>query len=141
MQINLMAKQKKTNAEVVADFMQNLDHPLLDVIEALRQLIASTDKQIGEEIKWNAPTFFYTGEMKPFDPKEYKNIIVVFNFFKKDEIRVVFPKGAKVNDTSGLLQGDYADGRRLAMFSSVSDVEAKAAALQKVIRDWLALVE
>jgi hypothetical protein len=136
-----MAKSKKSNAEIVADFMQNLDHPLLDVIEALRQLIASTDKTIGEEIKWNAPTFFYTGDMKPFDPKEYKHIIVVFNFFKKDEIRLVFPKGAKVNDTSGLLQGDYADGRRLVMFKSVADVEAKAVALQKVIRDWLALVE
>ncbi len=136
-----MAKQKKTDAEKMADYMHDLKHPKLDVIEALRQLIASTDSAIGEEIKWNAPSFFYTGEMQPFDPKEYKRHIVVFNFSKKDCIRLVFPSGAKVNDTSGLLEGDYVDGRRLATFIDVDDVKNKSKALQKVIRDWLALVE
>jgi hypothetical protein len=32
--------------------------------------------------------------------------------------RLVFPSGAKVKDASGLLEGDYADGRRLAMFQT-----------------------
>jgi hypothetical protein len=136
-----MAKAKKTDAEKVADYMQDLKHPKLDVIEALRQLIASTDSEIGEEIKWNAPAFFYTGEMQPFDPKEYKRHIVVFNFSKKDAIRLVFPSGAKVDDTSGLLEGDYTDGRRLATFTDVDDVKNRGEALQKVIRDWLVLVE
>ena len=44
---------------------------------ALREVILTTDASIGEEIFWNAPTFFYTGEMKPFDPKEYKRYIIV----------------------------------------------------------------
>jgi len=35
---------------------------------------------------------------------------------QKDCIRLVFPSGAKIKDSSGLLQGDYADGRRLACF-------------------------
>src|SRR5215831_5735689 len=79
------------------------------------------DPEIEEEIKWNAPTFFFTGHMKPSDPKEYKRYLVVFNLFKKDCIRLVFWGGARADDESGFLQGDYADGRRLAMFSSMQD--------------------
>src|SRR5690349_19646028 len=102
---------KLSEPEAVDAYMKKLKHPLVKVVEALRKIILSADKEIGEEIKWNAPTFFYSEKMKPFNPKEYKRYIIVFNLYKKDCIRLVFPSGAKVNDTSGLLQGDYADGR------------------------------
>lgn len=125
----------------VDEYMKNCTHPLVEIIEALRKMILSVDKEIGEEIKWNAPTFFYSGVMKPSDPKEYKRYIIVFNLFKKDCIRLVFPSGAKVNDTSGLLEGSYADGRRLAMFYSMKDVTAKEKALRTVIKKWLEMVE
>ncbi len=132
---------KPSEPEKVDAYMNVLKHPLADVVEALRRIILSTDKEIGEEIKWNAPTFFYSGEMAPSDPKKYKRYIVVFNLFKKDCIRLVFPSGAKVDDASGLLEGEYADGRRLAMFSSMQEVKTKKAGLQRVIRKWLALLE
>jgi hypothetical protein len=90
--------------------------PLADVVGALRRIILSTDREIGEEVKWNAPTFFCTGEMKPFSPKEYKRYVVVFNLYRKDCLRLVFPSGARVSDNYGFLEGDYADGRRLALF-------------------------
>jgi hypothetical protein len=63
----------------VDDYIKKLKHPLVNVVKALRRIILSTDSEIGEEIKWNAPTFFYAGEMGPFNPKEYKRYIVVFN--------------------------------------------------------------
>jgi len=132
---------KRSEPEKVDAYMKALKHPLADVVEALRQIILSTDKEIGEEVKWNAPTFFYSGEMALSDPKKYKRYLVVFNFFKKDCIRLVFPSGAKVDDGSGLLQGDYADGRRLAMFSNMKDVKTKKAGLQQVIRKWLTLLD
>ena len=59
--------------------------------------------------------------MKEFDPKEYKRDIIVFNLFK-GRIMLVFPSGAKVKDASGLLEGDYKDGRRFIVFK---DVKAK----------------
>jgi len=132
---------KLSETNKVNEYMQNLKHPLVKVIEVLREIILNTDKEIGEEIKWNASTFFYMGEMKPFNPKEYKRYIVVFNLFKKDCIRLVFPGGAKVNDTSGLLEGDYKDGRRLAMFYDVEDAKSKEKTLQKVIKKWLKLLD
>jgi len=132
---------KRSEPEKVDAYMKALKHPLADVVEALRLIILSTDKEIGEEIKWNAPTFFYSGEMAPSAPTKYTRYLIVFNLFKKDCIRLVFPSGAKVDDGSGLLEGDYADGRRLAMFSSMKEVKTKKAALQRAIRMWLTLLD
>ncbi len=78
--------------------------------------------------------------MKSFNPKEYKREIAVFNLFK-GRIMLVFPSGAKVNDTSGLMEGDYKDGRRLMIFKDMADVQSKEKALQKVIKTWLTLVD
>src|SRR5262249_3169130 len=132
---------KPSETASVDKFMKALDHPLTDVLEALRQIILKTDPEVGEEIKWNAPTFFFTGAMEPSNPKEYKRYLVVSNVFKKDSIRLVFWQGAGVKDTSGFLQGDYTDGRRLATFHSVEDVEANKATLQDVIKQQLSLLD
>ena len=132
---------KLSEPDKVDAYMKALKHPLVKVVEALRKIILNADKEVGEEVKWNAPTFFYTGKMKPFNPKEYKRYIIVFNLFKKDCIRLVFPSGAKIKDTKGLLEGDYADGRRLAMFSSIAEVKAKEKDLQKAIKTWLKLLD
>ena len=132
---------KLSETDKVNAYMQNLQHPLVDVVKALRQIILSTDKEIGEEVKWNAPAFFYTGVMKPFNPKEYKRYMVVFNLFKKDCIRLVFLSGAKVNDPTGLLEGDYTDGRRLSIFYSMDDVKLKEKAMKKVIKNWLKILD
>jgi hypothetical protein len=141
MKTRLTQSTKPSEPEKVDAYMKKLNHPLADVVEALRQIILGADPELGEEIKWNAPSFFYAGEMAPFNPKEYKRYIVVFNLFKKDSIRLVFPSGATVGDASGLLEGDYADGRRLAQFSSMDEVRAKKATLQQVIRKWLAVLD
>jgi hypothetical protein len=125
---------KPSESDKVDAHMKSLKHPLADVVEALRQIILKTDPNIGEEIKWNAPTFFYTGAMKPFNPKEYRRYLVVFNLFKQDCVRLVFWGGAKVNDASGFLEGDYADGRRLAMFYGMQDVRSKKKLLQNALR-------
>jgi hypothetical protein len=135
-----MAKLKLTDQEQVTEHIQKLDLVVKDTIEALRQIILSTDSQIDEQIKWNNPSFYYTGPMAPFDAKEYKRDIIVMNLFK-NRIMLVLPGGAKVNDTSGLLEGDYKDGRRIIVFKDIADVETKTAALQDVIKKWLSLVE
>ena len=132
---------KASEPEKVDAYIAKLKHPLAQVVKNLRRIILSIDREIGEEIKWNAPTFFYAGPMKPTNPKEYKRYIVVFNLFRKDCIRLVFPSGAKVEDSSGLLEGDYPDGRRLAMFYSVKDVNSKEKALRTIITKWLKLFE
>jgi hypothetical protein len=130
-----------SHPEEVNTYLEKMDHPLTGVVKALRDVILQADAQIGEHIKWNAPSFYYMGEIKPFNPKEYKRYIIVFNLFQKDCIRLVFPSGAKINDKTGLLEGDYADGRRLALFYKLEDVDAKKTALQAAIQNWLQQVE
>jgi hypothetical protein len=133
-------KAKLTDEEQVSEHIQKLEPAVAQVVETLRQVILSTDPQIGERIKWNNPSFYYTGEMVEFDPKEYKRDMIVMNLHK-GRIMLVFPSGAKVNDQSGLLEGDYKDGRRITVFKDLEDVQAKQGALQRVIQGWLALVE
>jgi len=129
-----------TDTEQVTAHIKKLDPSFGKIIEAIRQIILKTDKEIGERIKWNNPSFYYTGEMKPFDPKEYKREIIVMNLFK-ERIMLVFPSGAKVNDRSGLLGGDYKDGRRITIFKDMKDVKSKEKLLQAVIKKWLTLVD
>ena len=138
---NIMAKTARlTDKDQVTAHIQKLDPANAEIIEAIRQIILSIDGEIGERIKWNNPSFYYTGEMKSFDPKEYKREIAVFNLYK-GRIMLVFPSGAKVNDTSGLMEGDYKDGRRTVMFKDMNDFKSKEKKLQHVIREWLKLVE
>jgi hypothetical protein len=79
--------------------------------------------------------------MAPSDPKEYKRYLIVSNLYQKDCIRLVFPSGARVHDKSGLLEGDYADGRRLAHFHSMEEVKQKKASLESAIKKWLATLD
>ena len=121
--------------------MKRLKHPLAKVVEALRRIILRTDRTIGEEVKWNAPTFFYTGDMPPSDPKRYRRYLVVFNLFRKDCIRLVCWGGAGVKDGTGFLEGDHADGRRLASFYNLKDVTSRKSTLQRVLKQQLTLLK
>ena len=136
-----MAKATKlSDKEAVSKQIKKLDPAFIKTIEYLRKIILATDKEIGERIKWNNPSFYYTGDMKPFDPKEYKREIIVLNLFK-NRIMLVFPSGAKVNDNSGLLEGNYKDGRRIITFLDLSDIKSKETLLKEIILKWLSLVD
>lgn len=132
---------RPSEPEKVDEFMSKLKYPLFDVVEYLRKFILSIDKEIGEEIFYNAPAFFFTGKMKPFKPKEYKRYIVGFNLFKQDCLRLIFLRGASVADPTGILEGDYKDGRRLALFKSIDEVKSKEAGLKKIIKQLLKKID
>lgn len=135
-----MQKTKPSGSEQVTDFIAKLDHPLRAIVEQLRRIILDIDVEIAEQIKWNSPAFYYSGEMAPFDPKEYARDLVVMHLRRKDEILLVFPIGAKIPDTTGILEGTYTDGRRMITLKSAADLEAKREALKLVIKQWLELV-
>lgn len=131
---------KATDEEQVTAHISKLDDSQREMVGYLRKIILKTDKKIGEQIKWNSPSFYYTGEMKPFDPKEYKRDIVVTNLHR-GRIMLVFPTGTKVKDTTGLLEGDYKDGRRIMNFTDLDDVKSKEKGLQKIIKEWIKMVD
>ena len=139
-----MAKAKSSaklsDEEQVNAHIQKLEPETGKIVETIRQIMLSAGKEVGERIKWNNPSFYYTGEMQAFDPKEYKREIAVFNLFK-GRIMLVFPSGAKLNNTDGLLEGDYADGRRLIIFKDMAHVKAREKTLKKLVKEWIKLVD
>ncbi|MBR2647201.1 MAG: DUF1801 domain-containing protein [Sediminibacterium sp.] len=123
--------------EKVDKFIQELNHPLKDIVTYVRKLIMSIDNKIGEGIYWNAPTFFFTGQMKPFEPKEYKRYIVGFIFNRQDCIRMVFLQGATVKDNTNILEGEFKDNRKLIVFKTIEDAKNKEKGIKDIIKQLL----
>jgi hypothetical protein len=122
-----MAKDKKRldDTPAVNDYMSQLEHPLKAEAESLRAIILNTDTQISEGIKWNSPSFYYKGDM------------VVFHLRNAEHVHLIFPSGVNIADDTGLLEGDYPDGRKMSYFRSMDEVNAKKASLESVMRQWM----
>jgi hypothetical protein len=131
---------KLSEQEQVSAYINKLDPNIRDTIAYLRNFILDINAEVGEQIKWNSPSFYYKGEMAPFDPKEYKRDLLVCNLHK-GRIMLVFPTGAKVDDKWAILEGKYTDGRRMITFKDLADVKAKENRLRSVIEQWLSLIE
>ena len=135
------SKQTGTSGSSEVDrLVRSLDPSLHEPVRLLREIIRSASPLVEEQVKWNSPAFLYTGEMKPFDPKEYKRDIVVMNLHR-GRLMLVFPTGARVKDESGLLSGDYKDGRRIISFSDVEEIKKHRKALTAIVRQWISLVD
>jgi hypothetical protein len=117
-----------------------LEVPIAEVVNAIRQTILNCNNEIDERIKWNNPSFYYTGEMQAFDPKEYKREIAVFNLFK-NRIMLVFPSGARITDNSGLLEGQFKDDRKTIVFTDLADFKKKEKHLVNIIQKWMDTIE
>lgn len=118
-----MNKSKEVN-----EYLSNFDHPLKAEIEAVREIILSASDQITESVKWSAPSY------------AYKDNICTFNPRAKKFVNLTFHKGALINDTTGLLEGDQKEAR-VARFANMEEVEAKKAALQTVVRKWIEVMD
>lgn len=118
-----------SRTDKVDEFLENLSHPLKAEIEAVRSIIKGVNKDINEEIKWNAPSFNFKGEY-----------LVTFNLREEKRIHLVFhnPQISKVK--SKLLEGDYKD-RRMAYFADMKDVKEKKPILEKALKDLIKLQE
>ena len=127
--------------DAVAAFLAQLAAPRRAMCQALRRLILAADPRIQEHIQWGQPAVFWSGPMRPFAAQEYRRHIVAFHVRSKDGGVLLVFLHAGALDRQGLLTGEFADGRRLARFHSLAEVAAGAAALQRVLRAWLARVD
>ena len=118
----------ESGSVIVDAYMRDIDHPFKAEMEAVRAIILGASPKIAERIKWNAPSFFYKDDLGAFHPRasEFAHLILLF------------PGGAGLPAKSKLLEGTQKD-RREAKFYSLSDVESKKRALEKVVKDWVKL--
>ncbi|HUD41229.1 MAG TPA: DUF1801 domain-containing protein [Dokdonella sp.] len=121
-------------ASSVAQFLARSDHPHRTGIERLRGLILGLDPRIGEEIKWNAPSF------------KLDDHFATFKLHPPRQIQLVLHTGAKgrrdarafrIDDPAGLLTWPATDRCVLTLASSEALAEHEAAVLG-IVRQWIA---
>lgn len=122
-------KVKKNQTAAVDEYMNQLTHPLKTGVQTLRETIKGVDAGITEEVKWNAPSFSYTDYIATFNLRDQKRIHLVFHNPLTPQVE------------SDLLEGDYPDGRRMAYFADLSEVEAKKDELARVVQELVALMD
>jgi hypothetical protein len=123
-----MAQKTVNRTEKVNAFMEQLEHPFKAEVQVVREIIKNVHPGITEEVKWKAPSF------------SYKGYLVTFNLWATKHVHLVFHNGAILSNDSGLLEGDYVD-RRMMYFADMADIQAKQPILEKVIREWVHLMD
>lgn len=124
----------------VSAHINGLDPEFRETVQKLRQIFLAANAEIAEHIKWNSPAFFYTGEMKSFDPKEYRRDIAVINLHR-GKILIVFPTGNKIDKSIGLKGKDYPDGRKIVTIDDFEHAEALSEVLTNGINYWMSRIE
>jgi uncharacterized protein YdhG (YjbR/CyaY superfamily) len=108
-------------------FMKQLDHPLKDEIEAVREIFKS-NRNISERVKWNAPSFFYTDDLATIHVKA------------RQHVHLIFHHPAIVSVRSEFLEGDYKD-RRMMYFESMKEIRARKKELTRIIKELVDLLK
>ena len=121
----------------VDSFLASLDHPHADAIRALRTIILGADPRIGEEIKWNAPSFRTTEHFATFQLRAKQGVQLILHFGAKKRARV--PDRDAIADPVGLLEW-LAPDRASVRFRDMADVTARGEAFADVLRHWIAHV-
>lgn len=123
----------------VEEYVSTLENAEQEFVNYLRDFTPGIHPEIREQIKWNSCSFFYNGEMKPFDPKEYKRDLLVVNIHR-GKFLLVFPTGAKIADS--VLKGkNYPDGRKIVTVENLDALKQIEASLEAGILDWIGKIE
>jgi hypothetical protein len=121
------AKSKKpSDKDQVESYMLQLDHPLKNVAEALRQVILTASEGLNERIKWNAPSYYSNVDLLTMNLRSTKFVLIIFHHISIVDIQ------------SPELKGDYKD-RRLMYFHGMDEVVQKTQLLQGILRKYLSL--
>jgi hypothetical protein len=125
--------ETELNKEVTI-FLDSLNHPLRKEIEALRNLILSSNDLLRENIKWNGPNYSWCDQDR-----------ITMRIQPPKQIQIIFHRGAKklqqpqnrlINDETNFLNWKEND-RAVVSFKSFDEIENSKTILQKVVNDWL----
>jgi len=124
---------KNMNDEVTK-FLDELNHPLRNGIEELRQILLNSANGLSENIKWNGPNYCFEKEdrvtMRIQPPKQIQLI------FHRGAKKINQPKDKLIDDKSGLLTWKEND-RALATFKNIDEIKKAKSSLEKIIYEWI----
>jgi len=130
-----MAKAKLSGADEVAQFLKDLKHSHKTEVDTLRKIILKADKNLTEQIKWNAPSFCINGDDR-----------ITMNLAGKGMLRVIFHRGAKVkeNKTKGRILEDKtgllewaSDDRAILTIKTMDDLKANEKNITWLVQQWV----
>lgn len=124
-------------SQAVDAFLENLDHPGMAELQAIRSAILGADPAIAEGVKWNAPSFRTTEYFATTSLREKAGIGIILHLGAK--VRDLDPEGLRIEDPEGLLRW-LAKDRARVVFKDLGDFKAKRAAFVDLIRQWVAHV-
>lgn len=124
--------------KAIEDYLATLDSDKRQQVESLRTIILSTQPDLREHIKWNAPSYVYDGEDR-----------ITFNLMNKQGVvKLVLHMGATrkedkkgtpvLSDESGLIEW-ASDIRGMITFQSLHDITLHEASLRTILKNWLAI--
>jgi hypothetical protein len=99
------------------------DNPMKDVVLRIRTIMLDADPRIEECIKWQAPTFTYSGNLASFYPKS------------KQHASLMFHTGARIPGDHPRLEG-AGDTSRVMKIASLADAAAAKEDLERLVRAW-----
>ena len=121
-------------ADDLERFRQALDVGVLQTIDAIRAIVAGSHPDLGEGIKWNAPSFALGDDD-----------LITLGLERRGGVRVVLHRGAKLkaldgfrfDDPDGLARWPAPD-RGVIVFRDQIEVAQRADALSDLCLRWLA---
>ena len=116
------------HTEEVNEFMGKLNHPFKAEMQAVREIIMNVNDQISERIEHNVPSF------------SYKGYLATFNLRAREHVQLIFLNGAILHDKKGIFEGNYPE-RRMVYFCNMKDVRTKRPALERVVKEWVRLMD
>lgn len=135
-----MGKSSTNQKEMVDLLIADKPEELKKVINEIRQIVLEIDPLISEQVKWNSPSFYYTGEIVSSNAKEYPRDILVLNLIRGYAL-LIFPSGAKIKNHDDFLEGDYKDGRRMLTIKDYKTLIEKKPKLITAIKEWIAQID
>jgi len=114
-----------TNPEVDA-YLDELEHPLIAVMQAVRTAILEADGRMSETIKWKSPTFMYEGNLASINPRA------------KAHVSLMFHTGAQIPGDFPHLEGG-GDTARYMRFADLDTVDSLRDELGAVVAAWCEL--
>lgn len=121
----------------VEDFIAALDHPYKPEIVELRQIILGADPRIGEEIKWNAPSFYTTQHFATFQLRAKTGVQIILHLGTK--VRETATTGIPIPDPQSLLTW-LAKDRASVTLQNMDEIHAKRADFTALIQAWIEFV-
>lgn len=119
----------------VTDFLDEQNHPFRKEIEELRDCILSSNKNLTENIKWNAPNYCFENEDR-ITMRIQPVTTQVQLIFHRGAKKLEQPKDKLIANNSKILVWKEND-RAIITFKNKQDIENGKVELKNIINEWI----